>query len=114
MASDSNRLFKVIKCGDVDQARNLLERGKYDVNSIWDKDGMTLLHHACEQGHLDIVRMLVSEFKADVNVEVYFKLAKAKKYASLGYKPPYKLISLALYEGKEEVAVALHDQRVQL
>ena len=55
---------------DLDEARKLLQSGKYDVNM---KEGgpyytRTALHLACAHGHIDMVRMLISEFKADVNI----------------------------------------------
>ena len=31
--------------------------------------GSTPLHEAASRGHLDVVRVLISEFKADVNVQ---------------------------------------------
>src|SRR5438309_11637489 len=39
-----------------------------DVN-YKDDDGRTLLHRAASNGHLEIVKLLVVEFKADVNAK---------------------------------------------
>ena len=55
--------------GDLDKARKLLQRGKYDVNMKASYIiTVTALHLACTYGHIDMVRMLISEFKADVNI----------------------------------------------
>ena len=51
--------------GKLDKARKLLQSGKYDVNM---KTGVTALVLSCAYGHIDMVRMLISEFKADVNI----------------------------------------------
>ena len=54
--------------GDVDQARELLKHGRYDVNCR-DQYGWTPLHYACASGHVDMVRMLISEFQADTTLQ---------------------------------------------
>ena len=46
--------------------RELLEKGKYSVNCT-DSDGCTPLHYACANGHIDVVRTLISEYKADIS-----------------------------------------------
>ena len=63
-------LHDAAKSGDLDKARKLLQGGKYNVNM---KAGdyshtRTALHLACCNGHIDMVRMFISEFKADVNI----------------------------------------------
>ena len=53
--------------GNVDKARELLKHGRYDVNCR-DGIGRTPLHWACIGGHVDMVRMLISEFQADTTL----------------------------------------------
>ena len=48
----------------MDKARELLKHGRYDVNCR-DDIGWTQLHEACSGGHVDMARMLISEFQAD-------------------------------------------------
>ena len=54
--------------GDVDQIRELLQQGKYQVNCT-DNNGWTPLHWACDNGCLGVVRVLVLEFKADLTIK---------------------------------------------
>ena len=61
-------LHEAAMCGDVEKARYLLQHGKYDVTNRF---GFTPLLLACWDGHLDMVRMLISEFKADPQVQLY-------------------------------------------
>ena len=65
-------LHDAAKSGDLDNARKLLQSGKYDVNMkivyYAYEYKCTALHLACYNGHIDMVRMLISEFKADVNI----------------------------------------------
>ena len=64
----STSLHRAAMSGDLDKARELLETGKYNVNNTEGYYRETPLHYACRGGHLDIVRMLISEFKADMNI----------------------------------------------
>ena len=59
-------LHKAAASGDVDKVRELLEGGKYDVYCV-DLLGRTPLHWAVDNGHMGVVRVLVSEFQADIN-----------------------------------------------
>ena len=61
-------LFSAAESGDVDKVRELLQQGKYDVNCT-DYLGRSPLYYACKEGHLNVVRALVLEFEADVNLE---------------------------------------------
>lgn len=61
-------LIDAAQAGDVDRVRALLKRGRYPVD-CFDSSGMTSLHYACSNGDLHVVRVLVSEFKANVNVQ---------------------------------------------
>ena len=77
--------------GNVDEARELLKHGRYDVNCT-DEDGWTPLHRACCWGHVDMVRMLISEFQADTTIQDEF-----------GRTP----LHVAAHFGEEEVAWTL-------
>ena len=88
-------LLYAAKSGDLDKARELLEIGKYNVNDTgaggyYTKE--TPLHSACRGGHLDMVRMLISEFKADMNIVDEFENTP---------------LHVAAWYGKEDVALAL-------
>ena len=61
-------LHRAAWSGDVDKVRKLLGSGIYSVSCVVRGGGETPLHKAAERGHLDVVRVLVSEFKANVNV----------------------------------------------
>ena len=77
--------------GNVDEARELLKHGRYDVNCA-NKYGRTPLHWACSGGHVDMVRMLISEFQADTMLKDEW-----------GDTPLHH----AACRGKEEVALTL-------
>ena len=67
---DNIMVHDVVRSGNLDKVRKLLQSGKYDVN-MKESDysyNPTALHIACCNGHLDMVRMLISEFKADVKI----------------------------------------------
>ena len=64
----STPLHSAAERGDVDQARELLDHDRYDVNCT-DEHGQTPLHWACIYGHVDMVRMLISEFQADTTLQ---------------------------------------------
>ena len=67
--SNRDPLYGAAASGDLDKARELLETGKYNVNNtIGNVFSESLLHSACRGQHLDMVRMLISEFEADVNI----------------------------------------------
>ena len=83
-------LHDAARSGDLDKARKLLETGKYNVNKTERYYGWTPLLHACCKGHLDMVRMLISEFKADINI--------------VTNNTP---LHVAAYYGKEDVGLAL-------
>ena len=52
----------------MDEARELLKHGRYDVNCKG-AYRRTPLHSACISGHMDMVRMLISEFQADTTLQ---------------------------------------------
>ena len=54
--------------GDVDKVRELLERGRYDINEV-NGYHKTPLHVACTWGHLNVARMLIGAFKADMTIQ---------------------------------------------
>ena len=54
---------------NVDWVRELLEHGRYDVNVVCDWAYGTPLHVACEQGHLNVARVLIETFKADMTIQ---------------------------------------------
>ena len=68
MASYVTPLHVAAGQGGVDEVRELLEYGKYSVNSI-DSLGRSPLYHACANGHLNVVRVLVSGYKADMTIQ---------------------------------------------
>ena len=69
MSREKASLLLAAKSGDVDEVRRLLERDRYIVNCT-NTDGWTPLHFACQNGDLRMIRMLVSEFNADLSVKV--------------------------------------------
>ena len=64
----STPLHVAAKSGNVDEARELLKHGRYDVNCTYE-NGWTPLHIACYWGRLAMVRMLISEFQADTTLQ---------------------------------------------
>ena len=70
-ADQERELFEAARSGDVEKVREILECGKCTVNCT-DFVGWTLLHWACLQAHVDVVRVLVSEFKADMTIQTLF------------------------------------------
>ena len=84
-------LHQAAASGDLDKVRELLEAGKYNVNSK-NLNEKTPLHYACHWGHLDMVRMLISEFKADMNIVDCYNDTPLHEAAK---------------NGKEDVALAL-------
>ena len=84
-------LHGAAESGDLDKARVLLETGsKYKVNNTRGYYRETPLHCACSRGHLDMVRMLISEFKADMNI------VDGNKNTPLHEAAKYEDVALAL------------------
>ena len=69
-------LYDAAKSRDLNKARNLLEGGN--------NHDYTALHLACVNGYIDMVRMLTSEFKADVNIKNNFGNTPLHVVASIG------------------------------
>ena len=69
-APEADKLFKATRSDDKEKVREILESacGKCSVNCT-DSIRRTPLHWACCQGHVDMVRVLVSEFKADMTIQ---------------------------------------------
>ena len=64
-------LHNAARSGDVEKVRRLLRGEEVDENSI-DEGGRTPLHYACAWGQLDVVMVLISEFRADMRVKERF------------------------------------------
>ena len=64
----SDLLHDAAESGDIMKVREILDYGKFTVNCT-NSTGWTPLHSACHGGYLDIVRLLVSEFKADMTIQ---------------------------------------------
>ncbi|XP_033642937.1 acyl-CoA-binding domain-containing protein 6-like [Asterias rubens] len=65
--SDVNKTaFDWCKDGNPEQMKYLLDTGKAGINEI-DEEGMSLLHWACDRGHVNVTQALL-DHKADVNV----------------------------------------------
>ena len=62
-------LHKAALYGDVDEVRELLEHGRYDVNVVGGLCFETPLHRAFDQGHLNVARLLIGTFKADMTIQ---------------------------------------------
>ena len=73
------------RAGDVDTVREWLKQGKFDVNYVYEQK-CTLLHYACEGGHLGMVRMLISEFKADTTLCDWMGCSPLHWAAKRGYE----------------------------
>ena len=71
-AEDIVQLCDAAKSGDVDKVRTILKRGKGAQNRYADLDGYTPLHWACETGHLNVVKVLLSEFKASTVIQTAY------------------------------------------
>ena len=60
-------LHRAAESGDVDKVSEILEHGEYNVNCT-DSIGKTPLYYACGMGNLNVVRVLVSEYEADLSI----------------------------------------------
>ena len=69
-----NTLFESVRHGDVEEAKTILQSvSEVDINHTSDTQGRTLLHLACEHGHINMVRWLVS-LGADVNMAGHYHI----------------------------------------
>ena len=86
-AEDCATFFDAAEKGDVDKVREVLKHGLRDVNSVDPRrDWWTALQVAAYRGHTDMVRMLISEFQADVNVSRnYYADTPLSLAARMGY-----------------------------
>ena len=92
LAMDMYPLYEAAERGDVDKVRELLEHGKYNVNEVSDWYKETPLHGACEHGHLNVARVLIGIYKADMTIQ--------NRYGATA-------LMLAIKHGHDNVAHAL-------
>ncbi|XP_030832035.1 acyl-CoA-binding domain-containing protein 6 [Strongylocentrotus purpuratus] len=64
LSDQEKSIFDWCKEGDVDQVRLLLSNEGTNIEQV-DEDGLTLLHWACDRGHLEVVTLLLER---EVNV----------------------------------------------
>ena len=62
-------LLKAAQDGDVDNVRELLEQGRYDINEVSVSLG-TPLYEACRQGNLNVARVLIGKLKDDMTIYI--------------------------------------------
>ena len=84
MAAKIVKLFDAAKSGDVEKVREILECGKCTVNCT-DSFGWTPLHWACCKRHIDVIRVLVSEFKADMTIPTPYGVTPLKLAVAHGH-----------------------------
>lgn len=60
MAGCGNGMFHDVESGDVEAVRELLDKDPALIHSR-DKDGYTMLHRAAQQGHLQLVELLIAK-----------------------------------------------------
>jgi ankyrin repeat protein len=60
MAGCSNGMFHEVESGDVEAVRVLLDKDPGLIRSR-DKDGYTMLHRAAQQGHLQLMKLLIDK-----------------------------------------------------
>ena len=63
---DIDKLLEYIKYNDATELEDSLNRNEVDPNQV-DKDGWSLLHHACMLGQMECVEVLVKNDRVDVN-----------------------------------------------
>ena len=119
-------LHDAAKSGDVDKVRRLLRHkgGKYKVECPT-YDGCTSLHLAASKGHLDVVRVLLSEFKANADARTNSSKTPLHLAASKGHLDVVRILlqsttnvnacdedgstpfDMAVNNNREEVALAM-------
>jgi ankyrin repeat protein len=64
----SKSIEEAVKNGDIEFIQAFLKNdSSFSIDSVV-SDGKTVLHHACVNGHLEVVKYVVKELHADVNV----------------------------------------------
>ena len=68
---EETKLWWECKLGDHDNVVDLLESGEVDPKSdeSFGTHGETPLHYACQQGWLDVVKLLITKFNCDATIE---------------------------------------------
>lgn len=65
-----DEFFKAVQANDVEKVRKILSSGSVEVDTPNKIDFYnTALHTACDNTNLELVKLLVDEFKADLNIE---------------------------------------------
>merc|ERR1712100_102684 len=64
---DDKTILDYTSDGNLDKVKNLLKSG-CDVDTT-DNEGRTSLHIACDRGYIDIAKMLIKDFHANLNCQ---------------------------------------------
>ena len=90
-------LFKSVIRGDVEETKGILQsNSEVDINKTFNRQGRKLLHLACEHGHINMVRCLIS-LGANTNTIGYYC------YPTIKYTP----LSLAVSNNHHDIVSAL-------
>ncbi|XP_070531751.1 acyl-CoA-binding domain-containing protein 6-like [Ptychodera flava] len=68
ISDDQKTIFDWVKEGSISRVKNILDSSDNGLVNQSDEQGLSLLHWACDRGHLDIVEELL-KCKCDVNAQ---------------------------------------------
>ncbi|XP_077987146.1 acyl-CoA-binding domain-containing protein 6-like [Glandiceps talaboti] len=68
ISDDQKTIFDWVKEGNVSRVKSIVRNGDNNIATQRDEEGLSLLHWACDRGHDDVVKLLLS-YKVDINAK---------------------------------------------
>jgi len=93
-------LLNAVAHEDVGTVKRIIESGKVDLNVM--RNGLTPLHHACVNGNINIVRLMVVSGNVDVNLKCKDGTTPLKLAVLNGH---YEVASLLISSGSNDTDI---------
>jgi len=109
LSESEQKFIKAVRMRDSDAALKIFRQGRVDVNCFEDKHHWSAIHYAAGNGFIEVVRLLVDECGADLNLQAKGGYTALHYAAIQGYT---QVVTFLLKTNKVQLDVA--DSKEQL